>query len=405
MKRIIYLYLVLFLPTYFSFAQQESVNTLFAQANELFVAGEVFDARRLFKQLHEQLPHSFAVNYNLGMAYAECNQHEKALACYKQALKAQPNNPDLEFLMALSHLALGNYQRGWQLYESRWHKADKRHIVLPWPRWQAEPLEGKRILLLSEGALGDTLQFIRYAQEVQKLGAHVTVHVPRALQKLLQQCPFIDATITTITTTDRYDYWTSLMSLPSLFNTTLDTVPTQIPYITVDPAAQSLWHAQIDHQRLSIGLCWQADPSNDANRPPIARRSIDLTCFKPLATLPGVQLISLQRPTDIPKTAMLENLTIFDGDFDCSRGRFIDTAALIANLDLVVCVDTSIAHLAGALGVPTILLLPYKADWRWMVDRDDTPWYPTMQLLRRAHHESWNAVIARLVTLIKEEHV
>jgi len=291
-------------------------------------------------------------------------------------------------------LAAGNYARGWIEYEWRWQQQDKKHINVPYAPWRGEPVAGKRLLLISEGDYGDIFQFVRFAQHLKKQNAHITLYTKKELIPLLQTQAYLDDVVCTLPPAEHIDYWQSLMSLPAYLCITEDTVAIQEPYIAIDAATVARNKKYINIATCNIGICWHADAANDANRPPLAQRSINQELFNSLQ-LPGVTLYPLEKKQ-------------YDETFDVAYGSFIDTAALITQLDLIITVDTAIAHLAGALGRPIWVLLPYKSDWRWMLDRNDTPWYPTMTLFRNNKTTDWQELcntVARELALFLDERV
>lgn len=377
-------------------AQQLPADNTRSLANELLNTGNLhvlnynFDgAVAIYKKILTLFPDSPAVHYNLGYALNELTRYQEAAESFEHACALQPT-PGNYLALATALLALGDYKRGWHLFEHRWELPDKKNISLPYPRWNGtDSLNQKKILLLNEGALGDCIQFLRYTELIKRQGAYVIVLVPRELSSLCKLCPFIDEIVTSGTSIPSADYYTSLMSLPALLGTTRTTIPTTIPYLTIDQPLFEHWKYKLDQdKRFKVGICWQADRANDANRPPAAQRSIPADIFAPLHILPQISLYSLQHNQPAPPF-----MHDFGPSLDTVHGRFMDTAAIICNLGLVITVDTAIAHLAGALGTPTWLILPYKADWRWMSDIDNSPWYPTMRIFRASRNQSWDSLL------------
>jgi ADP-heptose:LPS heptosyltransferase len=370
-------------------------NNLLNTGNIFFQQHNFNNAVNAYELLRSVFPNSAAINHNLGSAYAELNRHHDAITALKTSTTTQPQNADIHVALATSLLAAGDYANGWSEYEWRWQHHDKAPVKQLMPWWDGKSsLMNKRILLRSEGSLGDVIQFVRYAQLVKQCGAHVLLKTNASLVPLLKHLPYLDEIITTEHGVS-VDYQISLMSLPAVFTKSLDTVPNQ-PYLAVPHELQALWRDKLQNRHLNIGLCWQADPFNDAQRPPHARRSIPLNSCIPILTLPGTTWWCLQQRDGLEQLSQLPahcTLKTFDENFDVTHGAFVDTAAVIANLDLIVTVDTSVAHLAGALGKPVLLLLPHKADWRWMTNTSATPWYPTMELIRKSDYTTWDSVI------------
>jgi len=372
--------------------KKSAPQQLLARGNKLYSEHKFEEALQLFEQLNKHYPNNFSILHNIGFTLAELNKPHEALKKYEHALELKPDHIGLHFNTALAYLAAGDYKKGWQEYEWRWQHHGKNLQDLPFEIWNNENLVGKTILLRCEGALGDCMQFIRYAQLVKKCGATVVVQTLPPLKKLLSLCPYIDQIISTEETIPDVDFQISLMSLPHKFETEINTVPNKTPYLYADETLTEKWSQLFDPHVLNIGICWQADQHNDAQRPPLAKRSVPVALFAELAHAPGVKLFNLQKNSD---EEIEFDLHDFGPDFDTTNGRFMDTAAVIKQLDLVITVDTSIAHLAGALGTQTWVLLPFKSDWRWMTERTDSPWYPNMKLYRN-EKTTWNLLIKQV---------
>jgi hypothetical protein len=266
----------------------------------------------------------------------------------------------------------------------------------PRPRWNGEPLDAKTILLAAEQGLGDTLQFVRYAPLLRKRCAKVIVACQKTLIPLLSNTPGIDQLFPPAVELPHFDVWASLVSLPGIMGTTLETIPADIPYLF--PVKELVEHWQRDLQArpgFKIGICWQGNPDYKADR----ERSIPLLEFAPLARVPGVQLISLQKGHGAEQFAQVSaEFSVIDlaSRLDVSSGPFMDTAAVIKQLDLVITADTAIAHLAGGLGAPVWIALPYVAHWCWLWGRDDSPWYPSARLFRQTERGNWKSVFSRM---------
>ena len=270
-------------------------------------------------------------------------------------------------------------------------------------------LDGKTIFLHAEQGLGDTFQFIRYARIAKEKGGTVIAGVQKPLVKLLSLCPYIDKVVSLDEKPPAFDLHAPLMSLPYILKTTIDSVPTDIPYLYADSELVEYWKKKqlSSDKNIKVGICWQGNNkySTPMLRATVAFKSIDINKLNPLGAVPGVSIYSLQKTTgtDQLKTLAPEFMIhTFDDDFDESNGRFMDTAAVIKNLDLVITVDTSIGHLAAALGKPTWVILPNPPDWRWMLERDDTPWYPTMRLFRQPTPGDWESVIEVVAQELKK---
>lgn len=367
---------------------KEAHNNLI-QANEFFIQGDVATAYDHYKRLLQQFPHSTALLANTARAAYECNNNQEALFLLKKALELKPDNAELHYQYAICLLAAGNYAHGWPEYEWRWKKSDKKNIQFPYPLWIDQDICHKRLLLITEGDYGDVFQFIRFALILKKMGAHITVLAQPELLPLLQQQSYIDAVISTLPSPETIDYWISLMSIPSRLSLDIAQVTINNAYMSVDSASITRNQALINPHTFNIGICLHADPINDANRPPCARRSID-AYFLALFDMPSVTFYPLEKKA-------------YGTSFDVVHGSFLDTAGLMMHLDLIITVDTAVAHLAGALGKPTWLLLPYKSDWRWMLDRNDTPWYPQTLLIRNNNQLNWHDLCLDVQKRIKQK--
>ena len=329
----------------------------------------------------------------LGRILMSLNRVPEAIAAYRRALQIAPDDPETHGLLARALLISGDFKRGWAEYEWRWKcpSFNEKPRLFAQPRWTGARAEGKTVLLYHEQGYGDTIQFIRYATVAAERCSSVIVQVPPDLTGLVRRIPGIDHVIPL--GADRlphFDLHAALMSLPLIFNTTVKTIPAKVPYLWGSGPAANAWKEQMsrDGARLRVGLTWAGRPSH----PNDPRRSIGLSELAPLAEVEGVIFYAIQKanpnqpPVPFPPGMRL---------IDCSPRLkdFSDTAALIHNLDLVVTVDTAVAHLAGAMGKPVWTFLPFAADFRWLLDRADTPWYPTMTLLRQKQPGAWDEVI------------
>jgi tetratricopeptide (TPR) repeat protein len=327
-------------------------------------------------------------------------RYEESIACSEKALALQPGDADSKVNLALTSLTLGRLDSAWPLYESRWQGelADPaRHQDIP--RWNgSQEVEGKTILLWAEQGLGDTIHFCRYAQQVVELGALVVLEAPATLTALMETLAS-SGRIQVITIGDavpRVDLQLPLMSLPGVFGTTLETIPSRSSYLQADTSKQAQWQVSLMPKKhlhvMRIGIVCSGNAGNHNDR----RRSIPLEAFAPLlAVRDDIEFILLQPEIRQSDEAFLQaNPTIL---WPAPQLRaFDDTAALIANLDFVIGVDTAAIHLAGALGVPVWVLLSKAADWRWFLERDDSPWYPSARLFRQANADDWGEVINRV---------
>jgi tetratricopeptide (TPR) repeat protein len=334
-------------------------------------------------------------HYNLGGALKAKGQLEQAIAAYRRAIALRPDFADAHFNLALALLLQGNFLRGWEEYEWRWRSRDFRAArrSFPQPQWDGGPLEGRTILLHTEQGFGDTLQFIRYLPLVAQRGGRVIVRCREGLRRLLQTMGADVPILEKGEPLPAFDVHCPLLSLPRLFATDLASIPRDVPYLHADAAAAEVWRDRLaDHSAsLKVGLVWAGSPTHRNDR----NRSTKLAGFAPLARIPGMRFVSLQKGDAAAEAkSPPEGMELSDPTEELHD--FADTAALVAALDLVIAVDTSVVHLAGALGKPVWVLLPFAPDWRWLLDRSDSPWYPTMRLFRQQRAGEWDHVIAEV---------
>jgi tetratricopeptide (TPR) repeat protein len=339
------------------------------------------------------LPGHSQILTNRGHVLRRLDRPADALVDFAAALATAPEFAEAHFEAAMARLTLGDFGRGWKQYEWRWKTAvfarQRRHIEAP--LWLgSQPVSGKTILLHAEQGFGDTLQFIRYATLLAGRGARVICEVQPELQPLLSQLEDITV-IAAGETLPAFDLHCSLLSLPHAFETQPETIPSAVPYLVAPQERVAYWRDRLPRGRPRAGFVWSGSPShkNDSNR------SIALARLAVLFENPDSACFSLQselRATDAEVLRELPNLVDLGSTF-CD---FADTAAVISLLDVVISVDTAVAHLAGALGKPVVILLPHAADFRWMRDREDSPWYPTAKLFRQPAFGDWDSVIARL---------
>ncbi|HSZ57305.1 MAG TPA: tetratricopeptide repeat protein, partial [Tepidisphaeraceae bacterium] len=338
---------------------------------------------------------------NYGVALKNSGRVDEAIATYREILQASPGFEETRWNLGIALLLKGDFTNGWREYESR--RKIKRIVAVrdfPQPLWAGEPLGGRRILLHAEQGLGDAIQFIRYMPRVRQAGGHVVVLCYQPLRRLFANQLGIDQLITDGQPLPAFDVHCPLLSLPGIMQTTLDTIPADVPYLTCDPDLAESWRSRLSaHQAgLRVGLVWAGNPAHARDHD----RSLPLTAFAPLAGVKNVRFFSLQKgdrgvEARTPPPGM--DLIDFTGELN----DFADTAALISNLDLIVAADTAVAHLAGALGKPVWLLRPFAPDWRWMLDRADCPWYPTMRLFRQRRWGDWSEPIEQIAAALTAE--
>lgn len=330
-------------------------------------------------------------HYNLGIFYADRGMLSEALRHYDRAVALDGNFFDARWNRSLLLLLLGRFEEGWKEYESRFKKEkpiDSR--IFGKPRWDGLLLNGKRILVVSEQGFGDTLHFIRYLFFLKEKGVYVILECKKELRRLLEGFEGIDKIVEKpergIPSVE-FDYYIHLMSLPRLFLTDLENIPHDIPYLRADLGLVEKFSNYFDTNHFKIGIVWAGNPEqiNDI------RRSMTFEKLKVLKERGGIQLFSLQKGE---ASRQLQDPEIMD--LSGIIRNFADTAALVEHLDLVISVDTSVAHLAGAMGKPTWVLLSAVADWRWLLDREDSPWYPTMRLFRQKKLGDWGSLLGEV---------
>jgi hypothetical protein len=313
---------------------------------------------------------------------------DEAMAECRQSIALSPNLAAAHMELGLLHLQRGELLAGWAEYEWRWHLTGEKlyRIDFPQPYWFGAPLEGKRILLHAEQGLGDTLQFVRYAPLVAERGGRVILACQPEMMELMTSVKGVEQVVARLGPLPQFDTHCPLLSLPRLFQTTLETIPSATPYLFAEDTRRASWHTRLPGDgRKKIGLVWAGKDWPNPNR------SISPEHLAPLQSVQNAWWCSLQKQ-DAGGPPGLE-LT----DWTAELKDFSDTAALIANLDLVVTIDSATAHLAGALGKPVWVLLPFMADWRWMQARSDSPWYPSMRLFRQNKAGDWTSAIADVV--------
>jgi hypothetical protein len=304
-------------------------------------------------------------------------------------LRLNPELADAHFSRATHRMRHGDLAGGLAEYEWRWKCSTFSDRGFAQPRWDGSPLGGRTILLYAEQGLGDTLHFVRYALWAKARGGQVVVECQEPLSKLLAACPFVDRLIALGTPLPGFDTHAPLMSLPGILKLSAADL-WRGPYLSADPRLVDKWRAILGSPAgFRVGICWQGNPEHMFN----SQRSFPLAQLMPIASLPAVRLISLQKgaPRDELAAAGFEVIDLGPA-FDEDAGAFMDSAAVIANLDLVITADTAIAHLAGAMGAPVWLAVSAHPDWRWMMDRQDTPWYPSMRLFRQSKLDQWDDV-------------
>ena len=342
--------------------------------------------------------------YNRGGALQELGQRNAALGSYDQAIALNQGIADAHWNKALLLLQDGQLVQGWTLYEWRWatkhFESSKRSLSCP--LWLgAEEIEGKTILLHAEQGFGDTIQFSRYATLVKALGARVVLEVPKALIPLMQGLEGADEVIERGQPLPSLDFHCPLLSLPLAFKTDLASIPCAVPYLKASAERKHRWWEYIGTDGFKIALCWQGKPTSKVD----AGRSFPVTLFEGIAKIDTVRLISLQKNDgseqlkNLPPGMKVETLP---ADFDGEGAAFLDSAAVMECVDLVITSDTALTHLAGALGVENWTPLKHLPDWRWLLERNDSPWYPDHRLFRQRTPGDWQTVFQEMEAALRE---
>jgi hypothetical protein len=368
-----------------------SYNTLGAT---LFALGKVEESELACRKALQLAPRNSAARANLGNALVGRGDTAGAIAEFETAIAIEPGNAIAHDGLGATLLMVGDLQRGWREWEWRWLKPNYEKNRFPHiPRWDGSDLAGKRLLLMVEQGYGDVFQFARYAPLLKARGATVIMEVVPDIHRLMSSLSGVDEWVIAGLQIPQVDLVTPLMSVPLWYGTTLETIPAQVPYLAADSRLAESFQAKYFRAdpNLKVGLVWAGRPShpNDHNR------TMTLASLAPLAEIPGITFYSLQKGEaskeirSAPPRMKIVDLSVGLTDFNW-------TAAAVAGLDLIITVDTSISHLGGALAKPVWVLVPFVPDWRWLLNRDDTPWYPTLRLFRQQTLRNWTDVIQRV---------
>ncbi|MHB1939100.1 MAG: tetratricopeptide repeat protein, partial [Acidobacteriaceae bacterium] len=361
-------------------------------------SGDFADAVTHSAQAIQLNPRLDAAYTNLGIGLQGLDRIDEALVQFERAVQINEDNADAHWNLALVLLLTGNFDRGWSEYEWRWRRSVTPPRPFRAPVWDGSAMEGGTILLHAEQGFGDTLQFVRYAAPVKERVSRVIVECDAVLVPVIATCAAVDAVVPRGAALPPFDTHAPLLSLPRIFRTTLDNLPATVPYLSTPRGAYDAIEQAIEARRgvWNIGIVWAGRPTHPNDR----NRSCPVSWFLPLSQLPQVSVFGLQkgeRNADLrsnPGGSLITDLTPLIGDFS-------DTAAAISRLDLIITVDTSVAHLAGALGKPVWVLLPTPPDWRWLRDRDDSPWYPSMRLFRQPTPGDWGSVFQQVLQALE----
>jgi tetratricopeptide (TPR) repeat protein len=404
--------------------------------NVLLDDGELDEAADCFRRAARIQPDFAGAHFNLGQVLSKQGQFDLAIDAYRKATAIEPQNADFHcasgatffaaqriddalaacdraialrpdfgsahYNRSLAWLLCGDHERGWPEYEWRFRRTGAAAPSFVQPRWDGANSKDTAILLDAEQGLGDTIQFVRYAPWVRARVGKLILRCQKPLRLLLRGAPGIDQIVTQDEPLPDFDAWFPLMSVPLLFPLSIDAIPRWVPYLSAERSLIDYWTARfktVDGFR--IGIHWQGNPRFPNDR----FRSIPLACFAPLAGVEGTSLISLQKGAGTEQLrAAPPVFPVIDVGLtlDEIHGPFLDTAAILLCLDLVITSDTSLAHLAGALGVETWLAVPHVPEWRWLLGRADSPWYPTLRLFRQKRVGQWSELFSQMAAALRD---
>lgn len=371
-------------------AQPDALENLGACLHTLAAYPE---ARRWLDRADRIRPGSPTTLLNLGTVLRDQRRFAEAEAHYAAALARAPGFDEAHLARAVGRLVQGDLRAGWEGFERRWHR-------FATPPWAGQPLNGATILLHMDQGFGDAIQFVRYAPLVEQAGGRVIVETHTLLYRLFSSLPPSIQVLIRGPQPPPHDLHCPLMSLPRAFGTDLVSIPAAIPYLAPDKGDRNRWRDRLaGEEGLKVGLVWAGNPRHRNDR----NRSLPPDALRPLLAVEGVRFFSLQTGDARAELARLPADRTAGGVTDLVETvrDFADTAAILANLDLLIAVDTAIVHLAGALGVPAWLLLPYAPDWRWLLDRADSPWYPSLRLFRQPRPGDWTTTLATLAAVLR----
>lgn len=378
-----------------------NIEHLIAQGNTFREQHQPKEALKCYAQAFVEDPDSASAWNNYGNVMREMGYPERSIPFLEHALRLAPGNSTASFNLAVSYLLMGDYERGWPQYESRWNY---EHLAgtLPQfsqPRWTGQDVRGKTVLVTGEQGLGDTIQFVRFIVDLANLGADLMLQVPDGLVSLLSNGPrFKEKTLGFSETPQGFDYWCPVMSLPGLLGKTLENLHSPLQYLTPDQSLINAWAQKIGpRKKLRVGFSWRGRPDSWIHQ----HKSVPFDLIMNMIERnPQYQWINLQVDADDDETRRMSRsgVSLYPGSITC----MLDTATLIANLDVVVSMDSAVSHLSGALGRPTwIMLNQYAHCWRWLLERGDSPWYPSVRLFRQPAMGQWAPVLDRVEKFLK----
>jgi tetratricopeptide (TPR) repeat protein len=379
--------------------EPRSLPALVGLGNALRRLDQFAEAAGTYRRAIAADPASAIAHGNLGLALQDMGELADAEAALRRAVALRPDYAEMRKSLGMLLLLTGQFAEGWRELEWRWKTPWHRRHPSTQPVWRGEPAQGKTILLHSDQGHGDTIQFLRYAPLVAGRGARVALEVQPALKRLCASLAGVAEVVTPDAPAPAHDLVCPLLDLPAIFATRLETIPAAVPYLRADPAAAERWRRRLaDRPGLKVGLVWSGNPAFVDDH----RRSLDPALLAPLLKVEGVSLHSLQAgpaAEGLRRVPGAERVMMLGGEF----ADFADTAACIAALDLVISSCTSVPHLAGAMGKKVWLTLAFAADWRWLKDRVDSPWYPSARLFRQERPGGWPGVVERVARALEAE--
>ena len=373
------------------------------RGNTLLALGRFREAIESYRQAIAVDPADVEALVTMGTAFEQLGEYSQAFFCYEEALARKPDCAVAHTNLALALLRRGEYRRGWSEYEWRGQRRDLTGQSRQYakPLWDGTRLHGATVLIHAEQGFGDAIQLVRYAPMVAARGGLVIIECHPQLVSLFSQIAGVQAVCHFGSELPPYDCHLPMFSLPRVFQTTLETIPRQVPYLTVAPERAAHWRMRLSAvNEFKVGLVWAGSKQHRND----AFRSLQLADLYPILNMRTVSLFSLQvgpAQTDLAASPWRDQITDLTGEIR----DFADTAAVIEQLDLVISADTAVAHLSGALGKPIWTLLPYVPDWRWLLEREDSPWYPTMRLFRQTERGSWAGPVARIASALAQVSV
>lgn len=371
--------------------EPQSAATEYNLGSSCYKLGQIGKAEALFRSAVEKDPRDSACWNNLGKCLKELNRLDESIEAYNRALEIAPDYALARYGRAISLLAAGRLPEGFRDYEWRWHLITPRQFQQP--EWTGNPAPGQTLLLHAEQGYGDAIQIVRFIPAARERVGRVILECRPGLETLFQYSKCADTVIPYGLEIPPFDCRLSLISLPRVLGVTLDTIPNRTPYLRA-PFCEGL--SPVEPGRLKVGLAWAGNPEHHQD----AARSIRLEQLAPVLQMPGVSFYNFQMPVPVGDQSFLQMMSGVIRS-NLKLADFLDTASVIAEMDLVIAVDTAVAHLTGALGKPVWILLQHSPDWRWLLDRPDSPWYPTMQLFRQTERNEWQSPILRVAKALR----